>query len=404
MAILTENNNEYEVKIIDCATNQPFKEYVKLGDRESHGLQYIHRVHQSGKYGEDIVGAPFVFSSLDVDEDLSNETDILGVDPADIGHFSVAVYRRTVENGTITISKKPSTSVWDAKKVDQLNFKKHGLGENKTPTVGLSTGDLVCTMSTVLNFQYKYRTFEFLNHLSIVPYPPPLYYNPWKSLAPTERQWALKELQGLSKAQAQLTPSERQSAFMKLQRDQKAFEIGEIKQQIFSVPTNKIIVLDGDGTTQQSTHPRALAEIEHEEQGPLTAIKNEIEIPHARNSGPNIAQKRKIKKEHVDLDHVDLSVEEPLAKRQKIKQEPTDINSFNNVKIKQEPIDLDTIDEKAIVLKKEATIKYDLTELEDAVILPEPSASSADREDSIYLEIAEEVLRQTAAEFVQTRE
>ncbi|TGO09249.1 hypothetical protein BTUL_0174g00320 [Botrytis tulipae] len=502
MAILTEEGNEYEVKIIDCATNQPFKEYVKLGDRESHGdskceryivarpgakfkievtlmsgfcfepfeqvqahlclgnsndmcaayifnedkleinginkgyKRFIECVNMA-RYGEDIVGAPFIFSSLDVDEDLSNETDIIGVDPADIGHFFVTVYRRTVGKEKVKTSTnpsiKPSTHLWQAKKVDQLNFKKHGvtssieLGQNKTPTIGLHFCEHVSTTSTILNFQYKYRTFEFLGHLDIVPYPPPLYYTPWKSLATTERQWALKELQSLSKVQAQLTvnktsvyareprewrtwnnmqPSERQSAFMKLQKDQKAFERGEVKQQMSCVPANKIIVLDDDGTAPQPTHPRALAKIKHEAQGPPNAIKQETETSYevlTQRPGLNMTQNCKIKKEHIDRDHVDLSAEEPLAKRRKIKQEPIDMNVVNNVEIKQEPIDLDTLDEMAIVLKKQATIKYDLTELEDAIILPEPSTPRADLEESDYLEMAEEVLRQTADEFVRIR-
>ncbi|TGO17794.1 hypothetical protein BPAE_0408g00020 [Botrytis paeoniae] len=401
MDILTEKNNEYEVKIIDCATNQPFKEYVKLADRESHGDSKCERyiVARPGDkfkieitlmsrfrfkplkqvYGEDIVGAPFIFSSLDVDEDLSNETDIVGLNPADIGNFSVTVYRRTVEKEAIKISTKPPTHLRDAKKVDQLNFKKHvvtssnELGKNKIPTVGLHASDLICTNSTVLEFQYKYRTFEFLDHLDIVLYPPPLYYTPlevtcaYRAAMGSERTTESKQ-----SSSAVYCHHRRQSAFMKLQKDQKVFERGEVKQQMSSVPANKIIVLDDDGTAPQPTHPSALAEIKCEAQDPPNAIRQEIETSYevlTQNSGPSITQKRKIKMEHGDRDDVDLSAEEPLAKRRKIKQEPIDMNMINNVKIKQEPIDLDTLDEKAMVLK-DATIKYDLTELEDAVVLP----------------------------------
>ncbi|KAF7935422.1 uncharacterized protein EAE97_008329 [Botrytis byssoidea] len=496
MAILTEEGNEYEVKIIDCATNQPFKEYVKLGDLESHGdskceryivarpgakfkievtlmsgfcfepfqqvqahlclgssgdrrAAYIFRKDKPeingiskgykgfiecvnmARYGEDIVGAPFIFSSLDVDEDLSNETDVIGLDPADIGHFSVGLYRRTMEKEKIKTSTrnstKPSTHLWHAKKVDQLNFKKYGVGSKQDPTVGLHLYDFASTRLTVLNFQYMYRTSEFLDHLYIVPYPPSLYYTPWKSLATTERQCSLKELQSLSKVQVQLAvnqnlvyareprewrtwnnmqPSERQSAFMMLQKDQKAFERGEFKQQMSCVPAKKIIVLDDDGTAPQPSHPRALAKIKREAQGPPNATKQEIKTSYGvltQRPGPNMTQNCKIKKEHVDRDHVDLSAEEPLAKRRKIKQEPMDMNVVNNVKNQQEPMDLDTLDEMAIVLKTQATIKYDLTELEDAIILPESSTPRADLEESDYLEMAEEVLRQTADEFVRIR-
>ncbi|KAF7889228.1 hypothetical protein EAF00_009528 [Botryotinia globosa] len=152
--------------------------------------------------------------------------------------------------------------------------------------------------------------------------------------------------------------------------------------------------------------PRALAKIKREAQGPPNAIKQETETSHdvsTQRPGLNMTQNCKTKKEHIDRDHVDLSAEEPLTKRRKIKQERIDMNVVNNVKIKQEPIDLDTLDEMAIVLEKQATIKYDLTELEDAIILPEPSTPRADLEESDYLEMAEEVLQQTADEFVRIR-
>ncbi|KAF7889229.1 hypothetical protein EAF00_009529 [Botryotinia globosa] len=298
MAILTEEGNEYEVKIIDCATNQPFKEYVKLGDRESHGdskcepcivarpgakfkievtlmsgfcfepfeqvqahlcleingikkhyKTFIECVNMA-RYGEDIVGAPFIFSSLDVDEDLLNETDVIGVDPADIGHFLKSY----------TISFNYTSEGW-------VKTRPRLWAYIYTISVAPSQQFSISNTSTALSF---------LDHLDIIPYPPPLYYTPWKSLATTERQWALKELQSLSKVQAQLAvnqtsvyareprewrtwnnmqPSERQSAFMTLQKDQKAFERGEVKQQMSCVPANKIIVLDDDGTAPQPTHP-----------------------------------------------------------------------------------------------------------------------------------------------------
>ncbi|TGO57024.1 hypothetical protein BOTNAR_0210g00120 [Botryotinia narcissicola] len=476
MAILTEEGNEYEVKIIDCATHQPFKEYVKLGDREIHGDSKCERyiVARPGakfkievtlmsrfcfelfeqvqahlclgsagdmcaayifekdkpeingiskgykafiecvnmaRYGEGIVGAPFIFSSLDVDEDLSNETDVIGVDLADVGHFSVAVHRRTVERETIKtstiISTKPSTHVWHAKKSGPVELQKIWSWFKTRPQLW------AYIYATLLAPSQQFSIFNTSAALS--------------SLATTERQWALKELQSLSKVQAQLTvnktsvyakeprewrtwnnlqPSERQSAFMKLQKDQKAFERGEVKQQMSCVPAKKIIVLDDDGTAPQPTHPRALARIKREAQGPPNAIKQETETSYevfTQRPGLNMTQNCKIKEEHIDRDHVDLSAEEPLAKRRKIKQEPIDMNVVKNVKVKQEPLDLDTLDEMAIVLKKQATIKYDLMELEDAIILPEPSTPRADLEESDYLEMAEEVLRQTADEFVRIR-
>ncbi|THV51409.1 hypothetical protein BGAL_0112g00310 [Botrytis galanthina] len=495
MGILTEEGNEYEVKIIDCATNQPFKEYVKLGDRESHGdskceryivarpgakfkievtlmsgfcfepfqeVQAHFRLGNSNdmcaaymfnkdkpeindikkdckrfiecvnmaRYGEDIVGAPFVFSSLDVDEDLSNETDIIGVDPADIGHFSVTVYRRTMEKEKIKTSRepstKPSTDLWNAKKIGPVKLQKTwswaktrfrlwaNVQANMFPP---SQQFSISNTSTALsNFWIIWISFHIRHRFTI---PLEITCN-YRAAMGSERTTESEQSSSAIDCQSDFSIWQGTQRMAHLEQyaaigeaecffeaaDQKAFERGEVKQQISCVPANKIIVLDDDGTATQPTHPRALAKIKREAQGLPNGIKREIETSYevlTQRPSPNMPQNCKIKKEHVDRDHVDLSAEEPLAKRRKIKQEPIDMNVVNNVKIKQEPIDLDTLDEMAIVLKKQATIKYDLTELEDAIILPEPSTPRADLEESDYLEMAEEVLRQTADEFVRIR-
>ncbi|KAI9649996.1 hypothetical protein NHQ30_000009 [Ciborinia camelliae] len=497
MAILTEEGNEYEVRIINTATKEAFREFVKLGDRENRGDPECERyiVAQPGTafkieitlkagfcfkpyndvialivfggqgiccagkcfvdenpecalteqdykaqidcvnvvgYSKDIIGAPFVFRSLDVDEDLSNQSDVIGVNPEDIGHFRIVVLRRKANLKEI---KQPienlntNAELWDATKVDQLNFKKRGitnavqLGQERISTTILGQATHGFHISRLLSFKYIYRTPEFLDHLDIIPYPPPLYYNPWKSLRYTERQWALKELQDLSRLQLRSTsdnaastnhelkewrpwnsmqPAERQFAFGKLQKEQKAFERGEVKQQLSDIPENDVIVLDDDGKIQRPVNPRKSASIKREGQGSYIAIKEEFVNPNAltpQKSTPRPGQKRKIKEEPIDLDATESTVQESLAKRRKIKQEPIDIDAISDARIKQEPIDLDAADENTILTKKEATIKYDLAELEEAVILPDPPTPSVNREDSDYLEMAEEILRQTADEF-----
>ncbi|QSZ37870.1 hypothetical protein DSL72_008970 [Monilinia vaccinii-corymbosi] len=488
MAALTENNNEHEVEIIATATGEEFKEYVKLGGRESRGdtscERYIvarpgaqfevqiallagfcfkhfdeveahlyfgkensdyctghlftgkgrgfHHAKKDYKavincvnmeqYGEDIVGAPFVFSSLDVDEDLSNETDVTGVNPADIGHFSVEIYRlkmaRQKENLDLT---KRSTDIWDAKKIDQLNYKKHGitssigLGENRVKAVqlqsSLQSSNAVFIKSKPLWFHFKYRTFEFLDGLDVVPYPPPLYYSPWKSLTFMERQWALKELPSLSRLQEQSTvnntpfnareprewrpwnsmqPVERRNAFSRLQKEQKAFERGEVKQQISNFPSDKIIVLDDDGIVQ---HPESI----------------NLEGTSLQQSQPHTATQRGIKEEPIELDDFPSTMtsksQVPQAKRRRVHQGPTDLDTMDNTTIKQEVIDVDAmVDEEIVLLEKEATIKYDVTEIKEEDLVALSPASTTQVENFDNVDTTDDVVLLSAAEFKRLRE
>ena len=148
-----------------------------------------------------------------------------------------------------------------------------------------------------------------------------------------------------------------------------------------------------------------MAEIKRKAQGSPNAIKREMKTSYEvsnRNSKSKIIHENQIK-EGSNLNHVNLPSDEPLAKRQKIAQEPTYVNMVDNVKIQKEPIDVRTLDDKTMVLTKEAALKYNLTELVDAVVQLKPSSTGADLEVSIYWEMAEEILRQTVAEFVRIR-
>lgn len=91
--------------------------------------------------------------------------------------------------------------------------------------------------------------------------------------------------------------------------------------------------------------------------------------------------KRGIKEEPVDLDDPSsstITMPQPPAKR---------------VKIKQEPIDVDAIDERAIKLKSEATIKYDLTDGDDALVLPTLPKLPIKAEEVEEVERIEEIMR-----------
>ncbi|TGO55191.1 hypothetical protein BCON_0095g00050 [Botryotinia convoluta] len=173
---------------------------------------------------------------------------------------------------------------------------------------------------------------------------------------------------------------------MQPSKEQREFERGVIKENFSALPANRSIIPDEDGTAQQSAHPRELAKIKRAAQGPPKAIKQEMKPSNevfTRNSKSKIAQKHKTKEEHPHLDHVDLPSREPL--------EPIDADIINNAKIRQEPMDFEILDEKAMVISKETAMDYDLMELVDASVLLEPSTPSANPEDSVYLEMAEEI-------------
>lgn len=179
-----------------------------------------------------------------------------------------------------------------------------------------------------------------------------------------------------------------------------------VKENFSDLPADRSIIPDEDGTAQQSAHLRELAKIKRKAQGPPNMIKQEMKPSNkasTRNSNSTITGKHRVNEEHSDLNHVDLHSGEPLAKRQKIMRQPIDTNRIDNYKIRKEPTDFEALNKKAMIFRKEAAIKYDLTELIDAVVLFEPSTPSANPEDSVYLEMAEEILRQTAAEFVRIR-
>ncbi|CCD56055.1 hypothetical protein BofuT4_P151870.1 [Botrytis cinerea T4] len=427
MAILKESGNEYEVQIVNAVTGQSFKEYVKLGDREKPedreaeryitsypGIMFKIQItlktgfcfkpfdaveanlyfkgqssycslavlndpypdHKCTKkdlrmeiacvnmsnYGKNLIGAPLVFKELQIDEKLSGQTDVVGVNPVDLGSFYVRLNRRKIAAMPNNyLSRDTATALWNAEKVDKMSFKKHGI----TNSIGLGQ-NRISTQESVVS-SYKFHTSDFLTfHFT--------YRNLGKYSLP-------------------------------LTKEQSDFERGVFKENFSDLPAYRPAVLYNDGTAQQFTHPRKVAEIKRKAQGSPNAIKREMKTSYEvsnRNSKSKIIHENQIK-EGSNLNHVNLPSDEPLAKRQKIAQEPTYVNMVDNVKIQKEPIDVRTLDDKTMVLTKEAALKYNLTELVDAVVQLKPSSTGADLEVSIYWEMAEEILRQTVAEFVRIR-
>lgn len=101
--------------------------------------------------GVDAIGATFRFGSLDVgmsprgnfmfillrfnsliDEQLMDETDFMGVNPSNLGGINLTLRRWTPESSHDRDIEKGADipGIWDAKKVDHKNFKKHGISYN----------------------------------------------------------------------------------------------------------------------------------------------------------------------------------------------------------------------------------------------------------------------------------
>ncbi|KAF7944476.1 hypothetical protein EAE96_010867 [Botrytis aclada] len=432
MAILAEDGNEYEVKIVNAVTGQSFEEYVMLGDREKHSEREVERyitaypgimfkiqiILKTGfrfkpfdaveanlyfkgqstycglavlsdphpghdartkqdlrmeiacvnmsNYGKNIIGAPFVFKELKIDEKLSGQTDIIGVNPIDLGSFYITLNRRRIAAMPNNyLSRGTTTALWNAEKVDKSSFKERGitnsvgLGQNRISTNESVVSSYKFYTSDLLRFKFIYRNFGFLNRSDIVPILQPLYYNHWMSLTGRERWQALRELQKLYRSRRALSPS-----FTPKHRESEEWRSWDDMQP----PEREILFLN---------------------------LQNELR-----------ELERKVDKKQVsDSDRVNLPSEEPLAKIRKTNHKPIEVDTINNVKIEQEPTDFGTLEEKARVLNEEATMKYDLTELIDDVVLLKPSTPTSDSssEDSVYWEMAEEILRQTVAEFIRTR-
>ncbi|TGO40014.1 hypothetical protein BHYA_0044g00340 [Botrytis hyacinthi] len=210
--------------------------------------------------GEKVFGARFSFRQIEIDENPSDETDVLGIHPESLVTFSVKLF--LYKKHTVTISDdeydkavlkfqhaftsfehnksalgpqdgvvdpaviQPNTqNLWDVKKVDKDSYKKRGInsaigfsGGTKQPNVpsrnsmhkkGLivepQPPERIITTYTNIpysgTFEFHCRTAEFLEVAGIIKHPPPLHCYSWGILNENERKIALFELQELSKKQ-----------------------------------------------------------------------------------------------------------------------------------------------------------------------------------------------------------
>ncbi|TGO39994.1 hypothetical protein BHYA_0044g00360 [Botrytis hyacinthi] len=375
MAILTEDGNEYEVQIVNAVTGQSFQEYAMLGDQEKFtgreckryitaypGIMFniqitlktdfcfkqfdaveanLYFQGQTTYYGLAVLSDPNPDHTRTKQDlrmeigcvNMSNygQTDVIGVNPVDLGSFFVTLDRRRIAPSPNNYhSKDATTAFWNAEKVDKSSFKEQGI----------------------------------MNSIG-----------------------SRRELS---------------SRFMPRHRGLKNGLLGMICDH-----QREKLCFWACGWHCPAICPSSrLAKIKRKAQGPPNAIKQEMKPSNkafTRNSNSKITGKHKVNEGHFDLDHIDLSSAEPLAKRQKIMQKPIDVNAINNYKIRQGPTNFEALDENAMIISKETAINYDLMELIDAVVLLERSTPSTKPEDSVYWEIAKEVLRQTADEFVRSR-
>ncbi|QSZ37810.1 hypothetical protein DSL72_008910 [Monilinia vaccinii-corymbosi] len=207
--------------------------------------------------GQKMLGARFAFKNIEVDESLSNETDIMDVHPDNLLTFSIKLdfykretvrlsddkYNKALSKWEESCSKARSRSrslpkpklnlrseatteqpsaryLWDAKKVDQDSYEKRGIntaigfvGGTKQPPAPKASIPIILpekpnrttTTWSRAHFSYKFefhcRTAEFLEQTGIIKYPPPLYCYSWNILSKNERRTAFQELQDLSKTQ-----------------------------------------------------------------------------------------------------------------------------------------------------------------------------------------------------------
>ncbi|TGO55188.1 hypothetical protein BCON_0095g00020 [Botryotinia convoluta] len=211
--------------------------------------------------GQKILGARFAFRKIEIDERLSKETDIMGIEPDHLMTFTVKLYffksyttrlsdskykralshwekacseirtpswnqmKRNAELDNNTKTNQLDTkNVWDVKKIDQDSYKKDGIssaigfiGGKRRPKVSqdsIHRSDPITfperpsrTVITYTSapasgiFTFHGRTAEFLEQVGIVKYPPPLHHYSWGVLNDNERKVALSELQELSKKQ-----------------------------------------------------------------------------------------------------------------------------------------------------------------------------------------------------------
>ncbi|KAE8450143.1 hypothetical protein EG329_006924 [Mollisiaceae sp. DMI_Dod_QoI] len=402
MAVLTDKGNNYHVRVQRVPQGTYFKEYVKIGDPEGpndkerdryivaereqkyrievnlgKGFRWgeYNEVHCHLKFAgyvvaskalfrdkqgqelkekevtmylecvmtgsnENIIGAPFTFRGLGVDENLKDETNIFELRLQDLGAIRVIISR--CKKLGLKKAVKPSfatpQNLWEVDKVDPQSYKKHGitctigLGTTRMATRGLEPTRCDYTHDRSLAFKFNYRTaVEFLENLSIVPYPPPQYCYSWEKLQPVERKTAFEELQRINKgefrARSGLTPRdgyEHDDGPVQTSRieSQRHVERATSRQMIGAGARNKCIVMKEESIEQ-------------------TVARNQDTSTRKRSYSTSIA-----------------ATATPVQ-RSRIQTAPGSVKV--EALIKQEPIDVDALADSDAEMISAPTIKYDLT-------------------------------------------
>ncbi|KAL2067797.1 hypothetical protein VTL71DRAFT_15893 [Oculimacula yallundae] len=243
-----------------------------------------------------IAKARFQFRTLTPDENLDNETDVIGISPHDLGRVRIVVMRwmqgsarrltpaeyqaRRKADEKKMMARQVDRSM-DIRRVDTMNYKKHGISTTTgfigARQVAYHSSEFDCsdTIEKSITFDFHCRNIEFLEALSIVPYPPPLYCYRWEQLTEPERKIALKKLQDMHKDSLHdhpghiiggnhqrrewrswnlMQPYERKQTYEKFQTAKKAFDRGDVKQQVMEklqFCPQEIIDLDGNDSRQK---------------------------------------------------------------------------------------------------------------------------------------------------------
>ncbi|KAH8750395.1 hypothetical protein BGZ57DRAFT_959212 [Hyaloscypha finlandica] len=357
-----------------------YKNFIKE-DLKVH-LTYIKRVRVDGR---SISGARLVFGEVSIDEDLQNETNVMGVDPKDLGSLRIEVKKEKFDLVPMTPGEHAkmikqdskeinnldrSQTLWDVEKIDQENFKKHGI----TATVGFVGGHPSQPSQSKyritnyrhgepLEFLFHCRPAEFLEQVNIVPYPPPLHSFPWEQLNEDERNIALQQLQELSKKRAtqygqieldpndwqeewdswnEMQPYERKYAFKKLQQEQKTYRRRQVQNQINEIPASRIQDLDRD-TPDAATEAGSRGS----DSRPIVIHDNSPKVSSARKRPAN----SQLHRERI-----------PSIKQDNLKSHPTAARRSITKGKPIERINVDGLSDAGAQMLPAPTIKYDIAQ------------------------------------------
>ncbi|KAG4436987.1 hypothetical protein IFR05_007525 [Cadophora sp. M221] len=310
MAILTEAGNEYEVNVVRRPQNTKFEEYVKVGERESTSDRSRERY---------IVGEPGQTYAIEVA--IKKGFSWGKYDQLEVGllypGMDCSVVMKLLHKQELRVD------------MSQQNTEIH--------LDCVSVGHSIDNEFFGARFTLRRLTLEFLEHLSIVPYPPPLYCYAWEKLTGAERKAALEEMQGINRgefrARLGLNPGDGY--------DRKEWRSWYHMDLIGS--SSIFIVIDEDGPAIGRT---------------ISSRTPESRQPQRSTSNPRTSN---LKNETVDLE---AETSQSISKKRD--RSASDLRqSSRNVKIKQEPIDVDALEDRESDLRPAPTIKYDSVGPED---------------------------------------